>query len=110
MNRTVAALRAADAVARVTPAPLANSLGRFLGAGAARLSASERLIVERNLRRARGAGPDGRGDRRGPLARDRDIQRVFESYGRYWVDTLRLPHLDAAAIDRLAAVDGFEPA
>jgi len=118
VNLTVAALRAADAVARVAPAPVANGFGEALGAGASRLSADERRIVERNLRRARGgspegrdgraAGRDGRDRRRGRLAPERDIRRVFASYGRYWVDTLRLPHLDADAIARGFTVDGFE--
>lgn len=104
MNLTVAGLRAAGALARVTPAPMANGLGRVLGAGASRLSADERRIVERNLRRCRGAD----GSRDGRFSRRLDVQRVFESYGRYWVDTLRLPHLDAATVDRGFTSQGLE--
>ena len=45
-------------------------------------------MVERNLRRVHGADyPDA--------AVRRDVQRVFDSYARYWLDSLRLPSLDA---------------
>lgn len=36
------------------------------------------------------------------------VQKVFDSYARYWVDTLRLEHLDDAAVSDGIVVDGFE--
>ncbi|MCB1010105.1 MAG: phosphatidylinositol mannoside acyltransferase [Microthrixaceae bacterium] len=85
----------------VTPAPIAHIAARGISTAVAGLSRDERRIVIRNLRRA---GVEVRG----PLAEARAVQRVFEFYGRYWVDTLRLEHLDTRAVRDGFSIDGFE--
>ncbi len=85
----------------VTPAPIGNLVGRGVATGIAGLSHDERTIVARNLRRA-GALPTG------ALAQRRAVQRVFDSYARYWVDTLRLPHLSTREVARGFEIDGYE--
>lgn len=85
----------------VTPAPIANLVGRGLAAGIAGFSPDERVIVARNLARA-GVHP------RGPIARRRAVQRVFDSYARYWVDMLRLPHLSTREVAQGFEIEGFE--
>lgn len=56
--------------------------------------------LEGNLRRVR------------PDASDAELQALarqgFASYGRYWVETLRLPKLSAKAIDEGFDVEGYE--
>lgn len=101
MDVPVGLVRAASAAMAVTPMPLANLAGRGVAAGIARFSPDERTIVARNLRRA-GV------EIRGPIAERRAVQRVFDSYGRYWVDTLRLQHLSTRQVADGITIDGFE--
>src|SRR5438132_10466602 len=53
---------------------------------------TRRSMVERHLRRVRGPGLTGR-------ALDRAVRASFESYGRYWVESLRTPHLTPQELD-----------
>lgn len=93
MELSVTGLRAASALARNVPRPLASGVTRALSLGAARFSPEQRLMAERNLRRVHGADyPDA--------AVRRDVQRVFDSYARYWLDSLRLPSLAPDEVDR----------
>lgn len=85
----------------VTPTPVANLAGRGIAAGIARFSPDERTIVARNLRRA-GVHMQG------PVAERRAVQRVFDSYGRYWVDTLRLQHMSTRQVAEGITIEGFE--
>ncbi|MFV0317785.1 MAG: phosphatidylinositol mannoside acyltransferase [Microthrixaceae bacterium] len=101
MDIPVGALRAAGAAMAVAPAPVANVAARGFSAAIAGMSRDERTIVLRNLRRA-GVRP------RGPLAEALAVQKVFDSYARYWVDTLRLEHVSDDDIRRGINVDGFE--
>lgn len=43
----------------------------------------------------------------GPLARRLEVQRAFDSYARYWVESFRLPAMSAAAIDAGFTQEGF---
>lgn len=88
-------LRTAQVIARRLPRPLALPLATVASRGYARVSPTERRVVARNLRRVLGDDVDER--RLGHM-----VDAVFENYGRYWLDSLRLSDLDAAAID-----DGF---
>jgi KDO2-lipid IV(A) lauroyltransferase len=63
--------------------------------GYAQFSGQERAVVERNLRRIRGDDLDESRLRH-------DVDRVFENYGRYWLDSLRLTNMTPEQID-----DGF---
>jgi len=92
MDVPVSALRAATSVMRAVPAPVATAVGRAVGMGMSRLSADERTVIARNLRRVIGHDP-------GRLATERHILRVYGSYAQYWVDVLRLPGLDDRQIE-----------
>jgi phosphatidylinositol dimannoside acyltransferase len=84
------ALRAATALSRHLPLAVTTGIGRTLSFASAHLSRDQRLMVERNLRRVR---PEAYVGPLGQARLHRDVQRVFDSYSRYWVDLLRLPHL-----------------
>ena len=101
MDVPVPVLKAASRAMAVTPGPLAHLASRGVAAAFAGLSADERTIIARNLRRA---GVEWRG----PIGRARAIQSVFDNYGRYWVDTLRLPHLSDREVDAGIELDGYE--
>ena len=97
MELSAPALRAATALSRHLPLAVATGIGRTLSFASAHLSRDQRLMVERNLRRVRPEAYDG------PLGQarlHRDVQRVFDSYSRYWVDLLRLPHLSEDQVVR----------
>jgi len=98
---SVPALRAASGLVRVVPGPVGSPIARLLGRAAVRISGDQRLIAERNLRRA--LGPD---------ATDGEIRRgvdaVFESYARYWYDTLRLPSLKPRQVADGFTIEGLE--
>jgi KDO2-lipid IV(A) lauroyltransferase len=38
----------------------------------------------------------------------RTVYRAFDSYARYWVESLRLPHLSAAKVDAGLDIEGYE--
>lgn len=102
MDLSVNGLRIASVLARRVPLPIASSVARGLSIGVARTSHDQRLIAERNLRRAH--GPDVTDE----VIR-RDVPRVFDSYARYWLDSLRLPSLSTATVDRGFTHDGLGP-
>jgi phosphatidylinositol dimannoside acyltransferase len=41
-------------------------------------------------------------------ALDRQVRRTFASYARYWADSLRLPAVSEAELDRLMSYEGLE--
>ena len=46
-----------------------------------------------------------------PMSRwalDRQVRRTFASYGRYWAESLRLPSVDPAELDRLMSYEGLQ--
>ena len=60
-----------------------------------------RSVVERNLRRIHG----------NDISRkelDREVDQVFDSYARYWLESFRLPGTHPALIEDGMAVDGYE--
>jgi phosphatidylinositol dimannoside acyltransferase len=95
------AYRLAAAVARSTPDALVADLPALLGPAFAVTMPGRRRMILRHLRRARG-GRFGMTDER------RSIQRAFESYARYWVESFRLPDTSPAVIDRHMEVDGWD--
>lgn len=121
MQLSVGGLRAASALARFTPAPLASAAAHTLSRVAAGRSPEQRLLVERNLRRVYGMPLDGvtpdPAQRRAPLPADAPIdeatlqvkvQQVFDAYARYWLDSLRLPHVSFEDMDRSFTYEGLE--
>jgi KDO2-lipid IV(A) lauroyltransferase len=84
-------------VAQLVPGSLATPIGSAIGRAAAPLLPTQRAMAARHQARV-GGGTNGSGAR-----------GVFESYGRYWVEMLRLPaDVRAGAIQSLGRIDGFE--
>jgi lauroyl/myristoyl acyltransferase len=97
----VRAYRAASAVVRRVPEPVADAVARAAGTVVARTSGDRRRIVERNLRRALGPELHGRELRR-------LVDEVYRSYARYYVESFRLPTVPAAEVLDRFTVDGYE--
>jgi len=97
---SVGGLRLATHAIRSVPTPIGSVATRLLSRAAVHISADQRTIAERNLRRV--LGPD---------ATDRQIRdgvdAVFESYGRYWFDTLRLPMLSSEEVSAGFTIEGL---
>ena len=98
--RIVTIHKAAAALCRVAPPAVTSRLAFPIGATAATLQRDARMIAERNLRRALGAGLHGRELHR--LSRE-----VFVSYARYYIDSFRLPTLTADEVESGWTIDGY---
>ncbi len=85
------AYRAAAAVGRGLPFPLARATADTASLLASRAMPGRRAMVARHLRRVR---PELEG-----LALERAVAESFASYGRYWLDSFRLPGTPADVID-----------
>ncbi|MCP5029827.1 MAG: phosphatidylinositol mannoside acyltransferase, partial [Actinomycetia bacterium] len=92
--------RSASTLARHAPASVVEVVARSGGLGAARLAPEKRRQVERNLRRV---DPTLRG-----LKLRRAVDACFESYARYWADTLRLPSIVPDELDEGLTYEGYE--
>jgi phosphatidylinositol dimannoside acyltransferase len=101
MDPLVGGLRAATRLGAVTPDPVARRMAQALAFTAARTSPDARRMVARHLRRVRGDQPNR-------LIRERDIQKVFDSYARYWLDVLKLPSWSSAKVDSMFRIEGYE--
>lgn len=100
---TAAALRAYQAgslLARSLPEPVAAATGRAAGFWLSLGMAGRRAMVERHLQRLHGR-------RLGPVTLQREVQRTFDSYARYWLESFRLPRMSPAELDAGMAVDGL---
>jgi phosphatidylinositol dimannoside acyltransferase len=86
-------------VARVVPALVAEGLAAPIGFGASFANADRRAMVTRHLRRVN------------PSWSDRQIRHAvreaYDSYARYWIDSLRLPSLSARTVEAGFTLDGF---
>ena len=95
-----AAYRAGAAFSRTMPWPVADVTSKALSRVAATVSKERRMMVERHLLRVR------------PGLRGRELRRAvdatFESYGRYWVESFRLPSMSPTEVDAGFEVDHFE--
>ncbi len=89
----------ACALPRRSTVPLAEALASGLSVLPA--SAGNRRLVARHQSRARGVALDGR-------ARRQAVREAFASYGRYWMESLRLPHMAAADVDAGFSIEGLE--
>lgn len=94
--------KAATALARRLPVPVSASLARAAGFAAGYASPGRRAMVARHMRRAAGPGLAGRRLRR-------TVDGVFESYGRYWLDSFRLPNLSVAEVEAGFMRHGYDP-
>jgi KDO2-lipid IV(A) lauroyltransferase len=100
-NPTLGVYRAGAAVARALPRPVLDPVVRGLSRTVARISPERRLIVERNLRRVSD-------DDLSPAELARGVDKTFESYGRYWAESFRLPSLSVEALDGPFTEEGYE--
>jgi KDO2-lipid IV(A) lauroyltransferase len=94
-RQKVLAYAAAAWVAQACPAPLARSLGAHTGVSASRhvsSMVSRRAMVARHLRRVYGDDLDAAG-------LEDKVDETFASYGRYWVESLRLPGTPFPKVD-----------
>ena len=100
MDLVTPGYKAAAAVARAVPHPVAAGGARFLGRIAGRLATERRAQVERNLRRI---DPSLSGARLRRL-----VDETFESYARYYQESFRLPGTSPEDLDAGFRADGFE--
>lgn len=89
------------AVFRTLPRAMSETLAETTYAAVSKLSEERRLLVTRNLRRVRGEGFAG-------LELEDALRTTFESYGRYWVDSFRLPKVSPEEIDFGFSFEGVE--
>ncbi len=101
MDYVTPAYKSAAWLARALPRRTADAAADNLSAVALRLSAERRMLVERNIRRVCGTEIS-------PSEVDRKVVESFAAYGRYWVDSFRLPGMSVAEIDWGIDYDGFE--
>lgn len=96
---TAAGFRVASAFASLAPSFLASGVPGLVGAPLSVAQRDRRAMVERHLRRV---DPSLRG-----FALRRAVADSFESYARYYVETLRIASRSQAAIERGFTVEGF---
>jgi KDO2-lipid IV(A) lauroyltransferase len=95
----VGGFRTGTMVARVVPAFFAEGLAVPIGFGASFANAERRATVERHMRRVNPSWSD----RRVRQA----VHQAFDSYVRYWIESLRLPSLSARTVESGFTLDGF---
>lgn len=101
LDPVVSMYRVGSAAFRVLPLPGAEMVARTAYRIAAETSKTRRLLVERNVHRVLGPDLD-------QAEVDRLVRITFESYGRYWVDSFRLPDMSIEAIDAGMDYVGFD--
>lgn len=94
------AFKAGARLARALPEPVALVAGDTVARASSRVTPARRRMAARNLRRA---DPTLSGFRL-----ERAVSRLFESYGRYWVESFRLPRTSLAEIDAGFTAEGME--
>jgi len=97
----VGSFRAASALSRAVPEPVAELAARGIGTGVATLAGERRRIVERNVRRALGPELHGRELRR-------TVNEVYRSYARYYIESFRLPGTPAETVAARFTTEGYE--
>lgn len=89
--------RAGRTVASAIPDGVAIRLAERAGTLAGKISAGQREVVRRNLRRVVGdEGLEG------------TVDAAYRSYARYWIEALRMPKPGLAEIARRTSIDGLE--
>ncbi|HUF33566.1 MAG TPA: phosphatidylinositol mannoside acyltransferase [Acidimicrobiales bacterium] len=93
--------RAGSVVARAIPRPLLPPMRRVLATVMYRAATGRRRMVERHLQRVHGRPMEGAELRR-------EVQRAFDSYARYWVESFRVPAMSGEEIDSAMTAEGLE--
>lgn len=96
---TYGGYRMAALAARGLPGFAAQQLAPVIGLGASFASPERRAMITRHLRRA--------DPTLGGVRLRRSVQEAFDSYTRYWLESFRLPHLSADAVERGMNIDGY---
>lgn len=94
------AFKVGSQLARALPEPVAMRAGDALARASSRITPARRRMAARNLRRA---DPSLSG-----LRLQRATSRLFESYGRYWVESFRLPAMSLEQIAAGFTAEGLE--
>ena len=100
-SRVVGAYKLGSAAARLVPESFAMLAGRGMGIAMGVGDVDRRRMVARHQQRAHGGTLT-------PSALRRAVQRAFDSYSRYWVESLRLPSLTPADLDAGMEYEGYE--
>jgi phosphatidylinositol dimannoside acyltransferase len=95
----VGGFRTGALVARALPGFVAEGLATPIGLGASFANAERRAMIERHLRRVNPSWPD----RRVRQA----VQEAFDSYARYWIESLRLASLSPQTVAAGFTADGY---
>ena len=96
---TVGGYRTGAALARYLPGVVAEGLAPPIGFGASFANAERRAMVERHMRRVNPTWPNVR--------IRQAVQGAFDSYTRYWIESLRLPSLSARTVEAGMRLTGF---
>lgn len=98
---TALAYRAGATAAQLVPGSLATPIARAIGRASAPLMPAQRRMAASHQRRA--AGRDNGSDT------TRSVEGVFDSYGRYWLEILRLPaEVRSGAVAEHFTIEGYE--
>jgi KDO2-lipid IV(A) lauroyltransferase len=95
----VGGFRTGALVARVLPGVVADGLATPIGFGASFANAERRAMIERHLRRV---DPTLTGWRLRQA-----VQAAFDSYARYWIESLRLASLSPRVVAAGFSIEGF---
>jgi phosphatidylinositol dimannoside acyltransferase len=99
---TALAYRAGATAAQLVPPSLAVPIARAIGRAAAPLMPAQRRMAARHQRRADPEATQADGSRS-------NVEGVFDSYGRYWLEMLRLPaEVRAGNVAPHCVINGFE--
>jgi KDO2-lipid IV(A) lauroyltransferase len=101
LDPVTALYRVGSVVARTLPRSAADALAKTVYRVASEASQERRMLVERNVRRVLG-------DDLPATEVDRLVRLTFEAYGRYWVDSFRLPDMPVEEVDAGMDLHGFE--
>jgi lauroyl/myristoyl acyltransferase len=96
---TVGTYRTGAALARYLPAFVADGLAPPIGLTASFANTERRAMVERHMRRVNPTWPN--------VKIRAAVQGAFDSYTRYWIESLRLPSLSARTVDAGMRLTGF---
>ena len=97
---TVGGFRAGVTAAKLTPGLVANGLASPIGLTASFANRERRAMIERHLRRINPSW--------GPRRLRGAVQAAFDSYARYWIESMRLPGLPAHVVEAGLETDGYE--
>lgn len=96
---TVGGFKLAALAARAVPSLATPLVTPALGLGAVSLDSTKRAMLMRHLRRV---DPNLSG-----IRLRRAAQAAYDSYARYWLESFKLPHLSARAVDRGMRAEGY---